>query len=271
MEKKILDVFLRGKLYFLGKNLLQEPSTLPCRDNISVLVIVASSPFHVNQREAIRITWATRLRTLFIIGLNNAKEIDHLSDRHKGDLVVYQFQEHYQNLTLKTALMLKWTAQKCSSKINFLLKTDDDILINPWQIERIVKENLDADLIGYKNENAAVYHNEDEKWFLPHWLYADDMVPEYLSGNAYLINGKHVLPILKAAYSVPVINIEDIYFTFLVAKKKLGLRLTHEPRLRGFKPWLPLTQFYWNLASVHSLSPTEMLKWWSKLVTMGEK
>ncbi|CAK1553710.1 unnamed protein product [Leptosia nina] len=252
--------------YLQETKLLLEPRIPPCRDKeIPILVTVATIFSHAEQRDAIRKTWATRLPTLFVVGLNGPHELKHLTDKDHDDLIVYEFQEHYQNLTLKTALMLKWTSERCSS-VHFLLKTDDDILLNPWQLEKIIEKRPNADLIGYVNKNAGLYRQEHSKWYLPRWLYKNDTVPEYLSGNAYLINGKHLSRILEAAYEVPLINIEDIYITYLVAKRKLGLTLTHEDKLYGFRPWLPVATSYWQLASAHSFTPQEMYRWWSELL-----
>ncbi|CAH4017928.1 unnamed protein product [Pieris brassicae] len=254
--------------YLQEIRLLLEPKIAPCKDNLPILVMVTTAPSHTEQRSAIRNTWATRLPTLFILGLNG-EDVQHLNDRHEDDLIVYEFKDHYQNLTLKMALMLKWASEKCSS-VNYLLKTDDDILLNPWQLERIVQNRPDADLIGYRMVNAELDRHESRKWYLPSWLYPEEFVPEYLSGNAYLINGKHLKAMFYAAYEVPLINIEDIYITYLVARRKLGLNLTHEPKLYGFRPWLPLVSFYWELASVHSFTPTELLAWWSELLAMSK-
>ncbi|XP_022122845.2 beta-1,3-galactosyltransferase 2 [Pieris rapae] len=253
--------------YLQEIRLLLEPKIAPCEDNLPILVMVTTAPSHTEQRYAIRNTWATRLPTLFILGLSG-EELQNLNDRHEDDLIVYEFKDDYQNLTLKVALMVKWASEKCSS-VNYFIKTDDDMLLNPWQLERIVRDKPDADLIGYKFVNAELDRNENSKWYLPSWLYPEEFVPEYLSGTAYLINGKHLKAIFFEAHKVPLINIEDIYITYLVAKRKLGLNLTHEPSFYG-SPWPPLVSFYWELASVHSFTPTELLAWWSELLAMSK-
>ncbi|XP_047514706.1 beta-1,3-galactosyltransferase 2-like isoform X1 [Pieris napi] len=254
--------------YLQEIRLLLEPKIAPCKDNMPLLVMVTSAPSHTEQRYAIRNTWATRVPTLFILGLSG-EELQHLNDRHEDDLIVYEFKDHYQNLTLKVALMLKWASEECSS-VNYLLKTDDDMLLNPWQLETVVHDTPDADLLGYKMVNAELDRRESSKWHMPSWLYPEEFVPEYLSGNGYMINGKHLKPMFLAAYEVPLINIEDIYITYLVARRKLGLKLTHEPRLSVYRPWLPLVSSYWELASVHGFTPPELLAWWSELLDMSK-
>lgn len=62
-------------------------------------------------------------------------------------MIVFDFPDHYQNLTLKTALMMRWILEHCS-QVQFLFKTDDDVLVNPWTLKTVLKENRNAKLIG---------------------------------------------------------------------------------------------------------------------------
>lgn len=66
------------------------------------------------------------------------------------DIILFNFKDHYQNLTLKTALMIQWTTERCSDHLEemMLYKTDDDVLINPWILKRAVQENSRNDLVG---------------------------------------------------------------------------------------------------------------------------
>lgn len=86
-----------------------------------------------------------------------------------------------------------------------------------------------------------------------------------------LFPGRKLNKILNAAYEIPIINLEDVYFTYLVSKVKLGLTLTHDHRLSPYRPWLPLPCLYWGLASTHSLSPNEMLCVWPNIEGLGKQ
>lgn len=70
---------------------------------------------------------------------------------------------------------------------------------------------------------------------------------------------------------MPLVNLEDVYFTYLVAYRTLHLLLTHDRRLNPHKPWIPLACAYWTLASMHSLSPDEMVTAWSKIQNMADQ
>jgi hypothetical protein len=62
-------------------------------------------------------------------------------------MVVFEFQEHYSNLTLKTALMLQWLHRRCPHA-GAVFKTDDDVLLNPWRMREVLIRHKDKQLIG---------------------------------------------------------------------------------------------------------------------------
>lgn len=63
------------------------------------------------------------------------------SDIHQ-DLLLADFDEHYQNLTLKTIAALMWHERKCSN-VPFLFKTDDDVFVNPKMLLQNAQTRLD--------------------------------------------------------------------------------------------------------------------------------
>ncbi|XP_045761818.1 beta-1,3-galactosyltransferase 5-like isoform X3 [Maniola jurtina] len=227
------------KSYLDNISVLIEPSSTVCSDNkrVDVLVLVTSSPKRFAQRQAIRDTWGKYVPAYFVLGLDGPAVEDLTADNYLeakayGDMIIFQFLDHYQNLTLKSALMMQWTAARCPSHLDelMLFKTDDDVLVNPWVLRRVVQQNSGKDLIGSRLEE-----------------------------------------ILQAAFEVPIINLEDVYFTYIVSKIKLNLTLTHDRRLSPYKPWLPLDCIYWGLASTHSLTPNEILGAWPSIERLGKR
>ncbi|XP_068625240.1 beta-1,3-galactosyltransferase 5-like [Battus philenor] len=257
--------------YLSNIDILIEPTTTPCDtlSSISVLILVSSAPGHYKYRDTIRSTWAKYQPTLFVMGLQRTSSDSILSGNYMEskqfkDLLVFDFHDHYENLTLKTALMLQWAVQKCP-QVKFLFKTDDDVLVNPWTLQKVLREHPNAQLLGYSINNTKLHRDEYNKYFVPRWLCRDDVVPQYLSGTGYLINGAYLKKILHTSYMVPLVNVEDVYITYLVARKSLNLTLTHDRRLSPKRPWIPLACLYWHLAAVHSLTPLEISKVWPKL------
>ncbi|CAH0717559.1 unnamed protein product, partial [Brenthis ino] len=130
---------------------------------------------------------------LIRLNVRSAESLDaeyYAEAKQYSDIIIYNFQDHYQNLTLKTGLILQWTVRRCSPRM--LFKTDDDIFINPWMMNRLLQEYSGTDLVG-KVLSCNVLRDRYHKWFLLRWLYPSDSVSEYLSGAGYLINGLQLL------------------------------------------------------------------------------
>ncbi|XP_053618125.1 beta-1,3-galactosyltransferase 5-like [Plodia interpunctella] len=258
--------------YLDNIQILIEPSHTPCDgpERVPLLVLVASAPGRLDRRDVIRGTWAKRQPTYFVLG-TEPQGIDgsfadiYLEAKEHGDMIVFDLVDHYQNLTLKTALMLQWTLRRCP-QTEFLFKTDDDVFVNPWMLEEVLQDNEDYKLVGYMKNNSRLHRDAYNKWFSPRWLRFEDHLPEYLSGTGYLINGEYIEKILKAAKKVPLLNLEDVYFTYLVAKENLGFNLKHDRRLSPYKPLISTPCSYVGLASIHSLSPDEIYAAWTKLL-----
>ena len=50
-------------------------------------------------------------------------------DYMRRDIIVFDFIDHYENLTLKTMMGMKWATEMCP-KVQSVLKIDDDMTIN---------------------------------------------------------------------------------------------------------------------------------------------
>ncbi|XP_048001095.1 beta-1,3-galactosyltransferase 5-like isoform X1 [Leguminivora glycinivorella] len=260
----------RSLVHYLDNiNLLIEPSSV-CQQRVPILILVTSMSSHHRHRDVIRDTWGKHQETYFFLGLSqdNDRLADaYIEEKQHRDLIVHDLRDHYQNLTLKVALMLQWALHRCP-QAEFVFKTDDDVLVNPNTLKEVLRDNGDAKLFGYRNENVRPHRGRYNKWYLPRWLYNEDLIPEYLSGSGYIINGKNLKEIFNTALRVPLINIEDIYFTYLISKRALGFPLTHDRRLCPYKPWI-FTCPYKNYASMHSLSPEEMESIWPRIQNLG--
>ncbi len=58
-------------------------------------------------------------------------------------------------------------------------------------------------------------------WFLPECLYPDAHYPHYVSGNAYITTKDVVDPLIQTIdqYSCPIIHIDDVFVTRILAEK----------------------------------------------------
>ena len=116
---------------------------------ISVLAIVSSSPDHFAKRLAIRQTWKNQLmlsnyksgnitsseketektlrfQLIFQVGLHpssdsiNRQVIQETDDY--GDVLLQDFQEHYNNLSVKSVMILKYVTEDLNIRPNFIFK-----------------------------------------------------------------------------------------------------------------------------------------------------
>lgn len=117
-------------------------------DNSSVyiLVYVHSGPSNYQRRVVIRETWASRilfpeLRLVFMIGQtldkNVMKAIEYENEMYR-DIVQEDFIDSYKNLTYKGVMALKWISTYCS-KTSYVLKVDDDIVVNSFTLVNHLK------------------------------------------------------------------------------------------------------------------------------------
>lgn len=73
------------------------------------------------------------VRVLFLIGqtMDNDTQIRITNESEEyGDIIQESFLDSYNNLTVKTIMMLKWMNINCIDKVKYLMKCDDDTFVN---------------------------------------------------------------------------------------------------------------------------------------------
>ena len=125
--------------------------------DIFILIYIHSAPTHYRQRQAIRETWGDPrhhagmagggvspgggggkvIKLVFLLGIvpDSPQVQDALlleADAY-GDIVQEDFVDSYRNLTYKGIMGLRWTSEHCAHA-RFLLKTDDDIFVNTFNL-----------------------------------------------------------------------------------------------------------------------------------------
>lgn len=110
------------------------------------------------------------------------------------DIIIENFKDSYNNLTLKTGFILKNFKSLCSNA-SFLMKTDDDMFVNTQLLEEMllnVTQTYQSNkfLIGDKIAPYKPHRDRESSWYLPRWLMPDDFLPSYLSGTGYVISSR---------------------------------------------------------------------------------
>ncbi|KAJ8394755.1 hypothetical protein AAFF_G00041100 [Aldrovandia affinis] len=257
------------------------PSPLVCqRARPYLLTMVTTAPANQKAREAIRNTWGgeievrgRRVITLFLVGLTSdpglSKQLVEEAQDHR-DLVQGRFLDTYANLTLKTLSMLGWTRRFCP-QARFLAKVDDDVLFNPSVLIRNLNRSHSAEgdlYLGRVHLQVQPNRNPASRHYIPAAAYAPGVFPDYCSGTAYVLSRSAALKISQAAViaspSAPLPP-EDV-FVGLTARAA-GVLPSHSPLFSG-GPSLPYSRCcYQALASVHHISPKEMVRIWAEVHT----
>ncbi|XP_075527619.1 beta-1,3-galactosyltransferase 1-like [Dermacentor variabilis] len=200
----------------------------------SVLIGVTSTTDHFEARAAIRDTWGgTALKMDFVVVFLLGKTLDQEVQRKVfaehglyGDIVQGDFLDAYRNLTYKTVMLIRWAREKCSG-VNFVLKTDDDMLVSVWDLAVVVNglEGVKRTMWGYLHRNTTPIRNVSSKWYVSRKEYAPDTYHPYLSGSGYLISGDSIAALEELTHDECFFPFEDFYLTAIVAERAQVSRL----------------------------------------------
>ncbi|XP_012546334.2 uncharacterized protein LOC101737726 [Bombyx mori] len=195
----------------------------------------------------------------FILGLpvndsNSAvqRKIDEEIDKY-GDIIQEDFIDSYNNLTLKSIMMLKWINNKCKDKVRYILKTDDDMYINVVNlVNNLRNKSKEFDerpskgpgereylLLGDLICGARPVQDANNKWYSPRYMYNARVYPKYLSGTGYVMSVDAAAALYRAALNTNYFHLEDIYITGMCAMGARPLLVARDDplfsysRLRG--------------------------------------
>jgi beta-1,3-galactosyltransferase 1 len=254
-----------------------------CSDTLRLVILVSSAPNNTKERQAVRDTWGYAVplpytRLLFFLGHDGnswpprtTESVLSEAQRH-GDIVVEDFTDSYNNLTLKSVFMLKWVVNHCSS-VPFVLKTDDDMLINVQGVLKELTNNTykpsQPMIFGKIQKWSRPYRSRSSKWYLPFWLYPEKYLPTFASGTGYVMTRRAVADIYAKSVDVPLIPLEDVFITGLVASNNLHIPLINVPRFLNDRPWLLQPCLYHHLLTAHDLKPSQLKDLWTALKALN--
>jgi hypothetical protein len=161
-----------------------------------IACFVISSPNNQIARSVIRRTWGKILKPLFLLGIpKNQDKQTMIYIKNEAlifnDMIVEDFIDSYQNLTIKTAFALKNFVTHFSDS-KFFFKIDDDVALNVENLYKYLNsdEVTESEIIGMKGRSVFPHREPNSKWYIPTWMYNEDKFPEYLDGPSYLIPSK---------------------------------------------------------------------------------
>ncbi|XP_055694768.1 beta-1,3-galactosyltransferase 1-like [Lutzomyia longipalpis] len=245
-----------------------------CRDGReanTTIFFVTTSPTNREKRDVIRSTWAQKAnpKPFFVTGhIPDSKTMNLLEEEARlyNDIVVEDFVDTYVNLTLKTGFMFKNFLSICP-KAKYMMKCDDDVMVNPNVVEALVAKvaGPNKPLIGRLFVSPEPFRDIHSKYYIPYWLYDKPLFPPYLSGPGYLVPGESVQKILEESFKEPLINLEDVFFTGIIAMEKLNMTLQNSKRFFTYYSMQMGKCAVQKAALLHHLEDKEMLDLWNEI------
>lgn len=199
-----------------------------------------------------------RSQVIFLVGQSKSNLTQQRvleEDTIYGDVLQEAFLDTYNNLTIKSLMLLKWINRfnEGQPRVKYVMKCDDDTFLNvpnlmhelmggsvPVYKDTIQLHTKDtisrrtwvdsASLTGYLFRNAHPIREVASKWYAPKFMYRKKVFPNYLSGTGYLIEATETAKRLyTVALHTPLFHLEDVYVTGICALESVSTRPHHNP------------------------------------------
>nr|XP_027204732.1 lactosylceramide 1,3-N-acetyl-beta-D-glucosaminyltransferase B-like [Dermatophagoides pteronyssinus] len=245
-----------------------------------LLVLVNSAVFNFDARNAIRETWGKfsierGAYFYFLLGSTDDQRIQDQvqeEDFKYGDILQGTFQDNYYNLTLKTITMMNWITKKCS-KIRYVLKVDDDMMINMQHACDFteINPNFHKVIIGKLAKKWKPHRSRVSKWFVPYEAYNQTYFPNFVTGPAYFFTGDAARPLWETSISnrTTAFYLEDVFMTGIVAETA-GIKRYNHAMMRNVHLKLDSCTFP-KIMTSHKHKPDEIRQLWKSLYFSGQK
>lgn len=212
-----------NKLYhpdvILGNNAI-------CDRNLDLLVYIQSHWGNFMRRRILRNTWASKntftkvnVSAVFILG-RPEKQDDQIKINNEqfinGDIIEGNVLESHQNISQKSRIAMKWIHIHCS-KTKYVLKTDDDIFINIFEILEHILPTIDSSknvIACHVKENGTsiIVRDKNSKWYVPETFFPNmTHFPRFCTGYAVVMTTTLVHELYKVSQNTPVLPVDDVY------------------------------------------------------------
>ncbi|CAL8262358.1 unnamed protein product [Merluccius merluccius] len=253
-----------------------------------MLIAVKSVAADFDKRQVVRQTWGRErpsqrgvtLRRVFLLGVPRNQSAlplwDRLllyeSDTYK-DILLWDFEDTFFNLTLKETHFLQWVNRSCPD-VRFIFKGDADVYVNMDNILEMLRDkNADKDLfVGDIIVHARPIRRRSSKYYVPEFIYGGGLYPSYAGGGGFVMSGHTARKLSSACRQVELFPIDDVFLGMCL--QRIGVKpYRHEgfrtfgiprpsaaPHLQTFDPC-----FYRDLMVVHSLTVPQIWLMWNLL------
>ncbi|XP_053556015.1 N-acetyllactosaminide beta-1,3-N-acetylglucosaminyltransferase 3-like [Bombina bombina] len=251
---------------------------------VFLLLAIKSSPVNYERREAIRRTWGAEktynganVRRIFISGIpkpqkesNRIIQLLAIESKTYGDIVQWNFEDSFYNLTLKQVLFHQWLLESCPYA-HFIFNGDDDIFLNTFNVLTYLQEFRDSGrdhplFVGQLNTFMPPIRNKNSKYYVPEELFREEYFPPYCGGGGIIMSSFTAHSIFKESQHIPLFPIDDAYLGMCL--QRAGLKPGNHEGIRTLGIKLPNSVdsfdpcIYRQMLMVHRFVPYEMLVMW---------
>ncbi|XP_060808628.1 uncharacterized protein LOC106131756 isoform X2 [Amyelois transitella] len=178
-------------------------------------------------------------KVVFLLGMPSNDNDSRIQNKIEEEVEKYRdviqegFVDSYNNLTLKSIMMLKWIKNSCNESVRYILKTDDDMYINVPNLvmnlrnrseefdEKVAKgyKGKEYLLIGDLIHGAKPVLDSHNKWYSPRYMFGGRVYPRYVSGTGYVLSAPAAHALYEAALTTHFFHLEDIFITGMCSSR----------------------------------------------------
>uniref|UniRef100_A0A1B6CHV2 Hexosyltransferase n=1 Tax=Clastoptera arizonana TaxID=38151 RepID=A0A1B6CHV2_9HEMI len=195
---------------------------------IKLIQIVTSYAGNVEARSALRRAYPTNdlkklgIYRIFLLSVLKSSDITQnalINENERfNDIIQGDFIESYKNLTYKHLMGLNWVVNYCKN-INYIIKMDDDIIVDLYKLLRLIQETKNFQMLGYIFNNMRPIRIKANKWYVSTKEYDKNTYPSFLSGWLYVVNVKTAQTLIELSLKTPFFWIDDVYVTGILTDK----------------------------------------------------
>ncbi|XP_067087586.1 beta-1,3-galactosyltransferase 2 [Osmerus mordax] len=245
-----------------------------------LVLIVPVAPGDRDSRDAIRKTWGSKnlipnmdILTMFFLGMpkeglrSNIQASLRKESQDHADIIQMDFLDSYQNLTIKTMMVMNWLATHCQTA-SYAMKVDTDIFVNVFYlVNHMLRDSPRHEFItGSVITDGRPRRNKKSKWYLSEDIYPEDTFPPYVSGAGYVFSMDLAREISWASRFVKMIPLEDVYVGLCL--RVAGVRLVYSQSYLTLKNLFEIRRLEYNRCTyatrviVTGFKPQELLHIW---------
>ncbi|KAK6320682.1 hypothetical protein J4Q44_G00097890 [Coregonus suidteri] len=228
-----------------------------CSGETYLLMVIKSIATQHDRREVIRKTWGKEQKLL------------EYEDYIYRDILQWDFQDSFFNLTLKETHFLKWFSAYCAD-VRYVFKGDDDVFVSVENIFEYLEASAQVKnlFVGDVLFKAKPIRRKENKYYIPQPLYNKTHYPPYAGGGGFLMDAPLARKLYRASDSLELYPIDDVFLGMCLevlqvtpinhnAFKTFGLVKNKKSKLNQ-EPC-----FFKSMIVVHKLLPPDLMHMWN--------